>query len=337
MTLVNRELAAMGDRHRTETKVLISAVVPVLNAMRYLPQTVPSILDSAASTPAVQIIYVDNGSTDGSYEYLISLATRGIQVFRLVPGTAGAIRNFGARQAQGDFLSFVDADCLIANNYFRDALTVLRTTRAAATGCEYEAPPAPHWIEAAWHDLHYVGREREVTYLPAGNFFISRQVFDSIGGFREDLPSGEDAEIGQRLTKGGYRIHESPRVGAVHLGNPKSIRDFYRRAVWHALGMFGTVDRRHIDKPTAMMCLHLLATIAGLAVLLRAPLGWPSRVLIALLLQLAIPGTTIGYRVWQTKRAARLGRGILLYWIYYWARVQALALVLLGKGHSYMK
>lgn len=337
MTLGNRELIDAVAIDTPESDVLISAVVPVLNAMRYLPRTIPSILDAAASTQGIEVICVDNGSTDGSYEYLTSLATKGIQVFRFEPGTTAAIRNFGARQARGDFLSFVDADCLIANNYFREALAVLRSTGVAATGCEYEAPPDPHWIEAVWQDLHYVGRDREVRYLPAGNFFISRQVFDSVGGFREDLPSGEDAEICQRLTKGGYRIHESPAVSAIHLGNPKSIQEFYRRGVWHALGMFGTVDRRHIDKPTAMMSLHLLATIGGLLVILRGPFSLPVRGLIALMLQFSVPGITVAYRARQTGRATQLLRAIVLYWIYYWARLQALTLVVAGKSHRYTK
>ncbi len=328
----------------TEGGVRIAVVVPVLNAMRFLPRTTPSLLEAAKFTGGVQLIYVDNGSTDGSYEYLTSIATKGIGVLRLERGAtevarnlSAAARNFGARQSDSQFLSFLDADCMVANNYFTEALGVLVATGASATGCETQPPPERHWIEATWYALHYVGRDREVHYLTSANFFISRKAFEDVGGFRDDLPSGADAEIGLRLTIAGYRIYESPAVGAIDLGLPKSVRVFYRRNVWHATGMLGTVTWHKIDKPTAMMSVHLLATIGGLVVLFASPLSVPVRFLIALLLQFAVPGITVAYRSWQTGRAAHLVEGIALYWLYYSARVQALALLAAGRGHRYVK
>ena len=287
---------------------------------------------------------MDNGSTDGSVEYLKSLAHTGVQVQSLerAPDAAtrnlsAAARNFAARQTHGQFLSFLDADCVVGENYFNEALAVLESTGAAATGCETAVPAQPHWIEATWHDLHYVGREREVHYLNSANFFISRQAFEDVGGFREDLPSGADAEIGQRLTNAGYRIHESPAVGVIHLGNPKSVRDFYRRNVWHATGMLGTVDWNHLDKPTAMMTAQLLATIVCLVVLFAGPWSLALRLIIAGLLQLAVPAITVAYRVRQTRRGTHLVEGIVLYWLYYWARVHALVLLAVGRSHRYVK
>jgi GT2 family glycosyltransferase len=328
----------------SETGPRITAIVPVLNAARYLPQTIPPLLVAARNTTDVAIFCVDNGSTDGSGEYLKSFADRGVQVQSLerAPDAAtrnlsAAARNFAARQTHGQFLSFLDADCVVGENYFNEALAVLESTGAAATGCETAVPAEPHWIEATWHDLHYVGRKREVHYINSANFFISRQAFEDVGGFREDLPSGADAEIGQRLTNAGYRIHESPAVGVIHLGNPKSVRDFYRRNVWHATGMLGTVNWKQIDKPTAMMTAQLLATIAGPVILFASHWSLALRLIIAGLLQLAVPAITVAYRVLQTRRGTHLLEGIALYWLYYWARINALALLASGRGHRYAK
>lgn len=321
--------------------VRITVVVPVLNAMRFLPETLASLRAAANSTDGVELVFVDNGSTDSSDQYLAARAGNGMVFERLerdpnapARNLSAAARNFGAKRARGEFLSFIDADCLIAKNYFTEALSVLRATGADATGCETEAPPRPHWIEATWHALHYVGRDRDVHYLNSANFFISRRTFDDIGGFRDDLPSGADAEIGQRLVSRGYRIYESPRVGAIHLGNPKSVREFYRRNVWHALGMFGTVNRRRIDKPTAMMVLHLLATMAGLAVLVTSDFSLPVRLFTVFLLQLLVPFASVAYRAGQTGDASRLLAGGALYWLYFWARLHALAVVAVGKAYK---
>jgi glycosyltransferase involved in cell wall biosynthesis len=315
----------------------VTAVVPVLNGMRFLPKTVPTLVSAARHAGGVTLHYVDNGSTDGTREYLASLNAPGLFV-ESCPGVAiGALRNAGARGARSEYVSFLDADCTIPLDYFDAAIDVLTTTAAAATGCEVQAPADGHWIERTWHSLHYVGRDRDVHYLNAANFFVRRDVFEQIGGFREDLRTGEDSEIGQRIVGAGFRIRESARVGAVHYGNPRSISAFYRRTVWHGLGMFATVGGPRLDRPTVMMGVHLLATVAGIAGLFV--LRWPiaGRLGLALGLQVFAPTLTVAHRVRQTGRASLAAPGVVLYWLYYWARLNALWVVLRRRTDHYRK
>ena len=315
----------------------ITVVVPVLNGMHFLPKTVPTLLAAGRHAGQVEFIYVDNGSTDGSDDYLREHGSEGIRVYSREGDTIAGMRNFGARQGTGQFLSFIDGDCSIPEQYFETAVSVLRSTGAAATGCEIHVPEQPHWIESAWHDLHYVGRNRDVRYLNSGNFFVSRSAFERVGGFREDMYTGEDAEIGERLIAAGERIRACPDVKAIHLGNPKSISQFYRRNVWHGLGMFGTVSWNRLDKPTAMVVVHLIATMVGLAMLLTTALSPLLRVGFALGLQIVAPLSTVVYRGRRTGGWRSGVPGIFLYWLYYWARIQALALVAVGRSGRYRK
>jgi glycosyltransferase involved in cell wall biosynthesis len=315
----------------------VTVVVPVLNGMRFLPITVPSVLAAAKRTGNVTIRYVDNGSTDGTVEYLASIAPGEVLVDQLPGVSIAALRNAGARGSRAAYVSFIDADCTIPANYFDVAIDVLSTTGAAATGCEAHAPDNGHWIERTWHSLHYVGRDREVHYLNSANFFVRRDAFDSIGGFREDLRTGEDAEIGKRMIEAGLRIRESTRVEAVHHGNPRSMSEFYRRTVWHGLGMFATVGGQRIDKPTVMMGVHSLASAVGIIGLFA--LRWPftARLALALGLQLLAPILTVAHRVRQTGRASLAVPGVFLYWLYYWARLNALWVVLRRGADRYRK
>ena len=114
--------------------------------------------------------------------------------------------------------------------------------------------------------------------------------------------TGEDAEIGERLIVAGERIRACPDVRAIHFGNPKSIPQFYRRNVWHGLGMFGTVSWNRLDRPTAMLAVHLIATVVGFAALLTSPLSPVWKVSVALGLQLAAPLATVVYRGHRTGR-----------------------------------
>lgn len=315
----------------------ITVVVPVLNGMKFLPRTTPTLMAAGRHKGGVEFIYVDNGSTDGSWEYLQAHAAEGLRLCRRKGDTIASMRNFGAQQGRGRYLSFIDVDCSIPERYFDEAVSVLHSSGAAATGCEYFLPDKPHWIEAAWHDLHYVGREREVTYINGGNFFVPRAVFEKVGGFDENMWTGEDAEIGQRLVRSGNRLYACPRVMAVHLGNPQSIRHFYRRNVWHGLGMFGTVSWKGIDRPTAMLAVHIAATFGGIAALMSPALSIPSKLAVALGLQLIAPVSTVLYRTRRTHQWGAGLAGIVLYWFYYWARVQALFILMLGQSERYRK
>lgn len=91
-------------------KPKISVIVPVYNVKAYLEQCISSICKQ--SLQEIEIICVDDGSTDGSVEILRSLAkedTR-IQVIEQENKGAGAARNNGMRAATGDFLIFLDSD-----------------------------------------------------------------------------------------------------------------------------------------------------------------------------------------------------------------------------------
>lgn len=316
--------------------VEVTVVVPFLNSLNHLKRTAPEVIRAAANTPGVELIYVDNGATDGSAEYLRSLEFDRLRVLRREGATISAMRNWGSRQGSGAFISFLDADCGVAPSYFDDALAAMRTSGADATGCEYALPESPRWIEQTLHDLHYQGRDRDVNYINAGNFFITRAAFDAVDGFREDLRTGEDADIGQRLVAAGKRLHESTAVNAVHYGNPQSLSQHYRRTVWHGLGMFATVTRHRIDKPSVMLGLHLVATVAGLGLLATA-WPWYARVAAFLVLQAIAPALTVAYRIRQTGRVPSVPAAVVLYWVYYWARAHALALIVIGRGGGYRK
>jgi glycosyltransferase involved in cell wall biosynthesis len=307
--------------------IRITVVIPFLDCLDHLKRTVPTILEAARHTRGVEVIYVDNGSGDGSAEYVSSVANEQVQLLRLEHATISQMRNWGVAHGTGEYLSFLDADCGIERTYFDDALAVMRATHADATGCEYALPDKPHWIEKTLRDLHFVGRDRDVIYINGGNLFITRAAFDSVNGFREELRTGEDSDLGHRLTRAGRRLYESSRVRAIHYGNPKSLRQHYRRIVWHGLGTFGTLTRHRLDRPTVMLAVHIAATVAGIAALFADSVPLIVRVAVFAALQLLVPVVTVSYRVVQTRRIPRLDHATLVYWVYYWARISSLALL----------
>jgi glycosyltransferase involved in cell wall biosynthesis len=310
--------------------------MPVFNSMRYLPRIIPALLSEGRRRGDVEFIFVDNGSTDGSYEHLGNLGPD-TGLYSLPGRSIAAVRNFGAKEARGRYISFIDADCEVAPFYFDVAIDTLRASGASATGHVVDLPSNPEWIEAAWHNLHFNGHARDVAYINTANLFVDRSAFNRVSGFREELVTGEDAELGQRLNAAGFRMHANPAVRVIHLDNPKSVRQFYRRQVWHGIGMFGTVGWRSLDKPTTVLALHLGATLAGLIVIAVMPWPLAGRLAVAAALQFVAPALTVGFRLFRLRRVASILPGVFLYWLYYWARVQALLVIVFGQSRRYRK
>jgi glycosyltransferase involved in cell wall biosynthesis len=318
----------------------ISVVVPMFNAMETLPRTVPALLRALEGCDDAEVLFVDNGSVDGSPDFVLGTRDHRVQLLSLPEATVAALRNHGARIATGEYVAFLDSDCVIPPDYFQRAVEALEATGATATGCEVRVPEDPHWIEKTWHSLHYQGRDRFVRYINSANFFVDREAFLEVGGFAEDLETDEDSEIGNRLVEAGKTLFESTAVEAIHLGNPKTLRAFYRRALWHGYGMFATMGGRRLDRPMVLLGIHGAATLMGLATLLlpfadRLPL-WVA-LAIALLLQLLAPGTAVLYRALQLRKPVYPIRGTILYWVYLWARLRALAGLALRRRGRYWK
>ncbi|WP_181272997.1 glycosyltransferase family 2 protein [Brevibacterium oceani] len=110
----------------------VSVVIPVYNCERYLRETISSAREHDMPRGSVEIIAVDDGSTDSSLQILTDLAEseNDLQVYSISnSGSAAAPRNYGLKRAQGRYVFFLDADDKLSP----DALSRM-TTVADDTG-----------------------------------------------------------------------------------------------------------------------------------------------------------------------------------------------------------
>ncbi len=87
---------------------LVSVIIPVYNYDRYLGEAIESALGQTYQH--LEVIVVDDGSTDQSGEVARSFAGRGVRYCHQVHAGIGPARNRGVELAQGEFLAFLDAD-----------------------------------------------------------------------------------------------------------------------------------------------------------------------------------------------------------------------------------
>lgn len=104
---------------------LISVIVPVYNVRRYLRQCLESL--ASQDYPSFEIVLVDDGSTDGSGRICDEYATRNKRFSVVHQSNAGlsAARNVGLAHAHGRYVSFVDSDDWVAENYLSMLMTAV--------------------------------------------------------------------------------------------------------------------------------------------------------------------------------------------------------------------
>ncbi len=119
---------------------LISVIVPVYNANKYLNRSIGSIMNQSYKN--LEIICVDDGSTDDSLKTLKSLQEKDSRIKIYTEANQGVshARNEGLKHVTGDYIQFVDADDDLDLDYFKIQLSRLIETNSDMAICNNEHP-----------------------------------------------------------------------------------------------------------------------------------------------------------------------------------------------------
>jgi glycosyltransferase involved in cell wall biosynthesis len=209
---------------------LISFVIPVRNDVLRLQRCLASIVRNDYPRALIEMIVVDNDSTDGS---AAAARAGGAIVLQASGDSVAALRNKGAKAALGSVLAFADSDHEIDRHWIETAIEVLSQPDVAATGSAYLTQPSPNWVQQQYDGLRArpLGRE-DVAWLGSGNFAVKRSAFESVGGFNATLTACEDVDLCNRLRLAGHRIVADPALRSVHFGDPRTLKALFLGELW---------------------------------------------------------------------------------------------------------
>jgi glycosyltransferase involved in cell wall biosynthesis len=195
----------------------LSAIVPALNAAATIAQCLDAL--TAQASDEVEIIVVDDGSTDDTFEIASSYNVRMIKLPRNMGPSAA--RNRGAEMARAPILFFLDADVAIAPGGLARARASMSGTDAGAVIGSYDDDPAAsssisRFKNLAHHYFHQRSRPEATTFWGACGM-VRRELFFAAGGFDEQRSGIEDVELGCRMTERGIRIVLDPGLQVKHL------------------------------------------------------------------------------------------------------------------------
>lgn len=212
-----------------------SIIIPAFNEEAYIASCLKSINELDYPKHLVEVIVVDNGSTDRTPE----IAKReGAIVLRNDEMNVSGLRNFGASKAKGDVLAFVDADCLVKKDLLQQASSYFDRQDVVAWGSPPIVPENATWVPRTW----YVVRKKEkvvqdVDWLESMNLFVRKEHFAAIGGFNESLITCEDVDFCYRLQKHGKIVSDST-IQVVHLGEAATVKEFIAKEIWRGKSNF---------------------------------------------------------------------------------------------------
>ena len=168
---------------------LVSVIIPVYNYDRYLAEAAESV--TGQTHQHLEIIVVDDGSTDQSGEVARSFADRGVRYCHQAHAGIGPARNKGVELAQGDFLAFLDADDRWPQEKIERQLRAFDSdpTLEMVFGQAVQLQNGPEW-ESAIKDQK-LAVDSMVPGMVPGTMLIRRAAFFRVGKFQGDWKVGE--------------------------------------------------------------------------------------------------------------------------------------------------
>ena len=182
---------------------IVSVVIPIFNGVPFVAKAVESIL--AQEVTGVEIIVVDDGSTDGTQTVLAELATTaGIVWFQQDHGGPARSRNRGISEASGEFIALLDCDDVWLPGKLEAQLAIMGARPAVGVvHTDYEVVDEQGRVaeraRARYSQeplvLAFAGGH---TALPS-TLLMRRSVLDQVGAFDPDLYGSEDSDLTIRL------------------------------------------------------------------------------------------------------------------------------------------
>jgi glycosyltransferase involved in cell wall biosynthesis len=255
-------LARPGQKEAVRQHGTVSVVIPALNEERFLGRCLESLTRLEFPQDALEVIVVDNGSTDGTLTIAHSFAQLlNLKILEKKGASIAALRNLGAAASTGDLLAFLDADCMVPSCWLTAASEVARTPGWGVVGAPYLIPDDSSWVARIWYRHQHRQMRGEVPFVGACNLIISRRAFAQTGGFDPTLETNEDYEFCRRVAANGLSIVTFPPAAVVHLGNPQSLASFFRRERWHGKHVFRVFLRSLSKLPNARAVAYALYTL----------------------------------------------------------------------------
>ena len=261
----------MKEPSTTETFPLVSVIIPAHDEAEYIVDCIESVFSSGYPRDRLEILVVDHASTDSTKDLAIRA---GASVLPLATGRIGKVRNTGLMAARGEYVAYVDADCIVPPKWLDSAINILeQNPSGGSVGGPCLSPDTGTWVEIGLAPCAVIhGVVRSARTIATSSFISRTRLLTEIGGFDEALISGEDDDICNRIREHGSSIAWVSDCHVIHRGYPKTWLSLVKKEIWH--GSNHLEVRSGVDL-TLLLTILFIAAVAATGVLIPITLIKP--------------------------------------------------------------
>ena len=235
----------------------VSVVVPCYNVAPWVERAVGSAL--AQTAPPLEVICVDDGSTDGTLGVLRALEAGHPERVRVLTGPNGgapAARNRGLAEARGAYVQFLDADDELGADKLSAQVAIAEREGAdLVAGAYRRVAKGEEDHKAVEHGNPWVQLLRGQLGITSSNLW-QRSAVEAVGGWTEGLKSSQETDLMSRMLAAGATVALDPvrrttihaREGSIGFDFSGSVRERHARVRVETLGRasseLGNLDLR---------------------------------------------------------------------------------------------
>jgi glycosyltransferase involved in cell wall biosynthesis len=191
-----------ASKTRKYVKDRISVIMPCFNAQRYLQESIDCVLDQ--TYPDVELIVVDDGSTDGSKDIIAQYGTKIISIEQKNQGPYPA-RNNGLRRATGEFVAFLDSDDYWTLDCLEKLYAKLAKSDAVLSYCGWQNVGLEEKSGKPYIPPDYEKENKIERFLlaaapwPIHAALVCHDILDTVGGFDLNWQTCMDYDLWLRI------------------------------------------------------------------------------------------------------------------------------------------
>ena len=302
---------------------LVTVIIPTFNRRRWISICLDSV--KAQTYPNVETLVIDDGSSDGTVEWLKSQPQYSHVRIHEQPQNGGAsvARNDGIRLAQGELIVFIDSDDALLPNHIETAVNIFREFPDTGLFCcdstIIDSEGAVLFDGRTWHEIQSEQRNQAVAtgFRTLGNIFefshifpgftLPKAVFEKVGYFDQSIFPMDDYDLMLRVAGAGYGVyycHEPLALRREHTGQCSGVANSVDTCEKQLRALHATLQRNPELWDRAAAIKRRLASAKLELALSRMNAGERAAGLGALIQAVAADPS-------QLKRVAHLGRGRL--------------------------
>jgi len=242
-------LTFLEKKDKIKTKIndhkpFITIIVPAYNKQEVIADTINSILNAEYPKEKLELIVIDDGSVDNTYNEIKKFKDPRIRIFSTENGGKARALNFGIKKAKGELIACIDADTIITKNLLLKAASCFKdpeVTVAVPTLKPFRPKNLLEKIQVVEYTIASFTRKilsynQSLSAAPACSFFRS-SFFKKHGGYDEGNLT-EDFEMALKVQSHNYKlVHMIDAIAYTDV--PKNLRELSKQRIrWCYGGLY---------------------------------------------------------------------------------------------------